>query len=259
MASSDFLFSGDLYLDRKTDAGASTGYLPPIEAGQIAIEETTELKTIKSKKRDTYGQVRRTVSLKQPSKIKVTLNEVSAEILALALLGTADARSVAAGTVASGAPTEVTLIPGRFVQLPHRHITPHVDVTSPIVIETDETTPVEIPLADVEINHRAGLIRYIGATLTEATACTLTYKHAGESGTRVAGGVKPTIKVGIMMDMKNIVDGESAFLVIDEATLTPTSPVDFMGDDFLSVELEGELVTLSDKTSPYILDLLTGG
>lgn len=259
MASSDFLFAGDVYIDRLTDAGVSTGYLPPIEAGLLSIEETTELKKRISKRRETYGQVRRTVSLKQPSKIKLTLNEVSPNILALALLGEVAERTVAAGTVASGAPSEVTLIPGRWVQLPHRNITPHVDVTSPIVIATDETTPESIPLTDVEINHRAGLVLYTGSALTEATACTLTYKHGGESGSRISGGVKPTIKAAILMDLKNIVDGEGAILVIDEATLTPTSPIDFASDDWISVELEGELVTLSDRTSPYILDLLGAG
>ncbi len=256
MASQDYLFAGDVYLEPKTDAGVSTGYLPPIEAGLLSIEETTEIKTRKSKKRETYGQIRRTVSLKQPSKIKLTLNEVNADILALALLGTTEARTVAAGTVSSGAPSKLTLIPDRWMVLPHRNITAHVDVTSPIVLATDAETPVSIPLTDVEINLRAGLIKYTGSTLTEPTAITATYKHGGESGRRVSGGVKPTIKVGILVDLKNSVDGEAAFLVIDEATLTPTAPVDFMSNDWISVELEGELVTLSDKTSPYILDLL---
>lgn len=255
MASSDFLFAGDCYLDRLTDAGVPTGYLPPIEAGLLSIEETTEIKRRISKRRETYGQVRRTVSLKQPSKIKLTLNEVSADILALALLGDVAARTVVSGEVTGADPAEITLIPGRWVRLPHRNLIADA-VATPIVFETDETTPVAIPLTDLEINLRAGLVMYTGSTLTEATACTATYHHSGESGQRIAGGVKPTIRVGIMMDLKNIVDGEAAYLVIDEATLTPTSPVDFASDDWLSVELEGELVTLGDRTSPYLLDLL---
>lgn len=253
--STDFILSGNVYVDRLTDAGESTGYLEPAEIGTLEISEKTELKTRKSKGRDTYGQVTATVSLKQPATLKVTLNSVDPDTLAIALLGEAASANQTGGTVSS-TPTEVTLIPDRWVPLPHTNITPHVAVTSPIVIATDETTPVTIDLDDVEINHRLGLVKYIGTTLTEATACTLTYKYGDATVTRVSGSVKPTIKMRLMLDGKNLVTGDNVRVTIDEATLTPSKAIDFMSDDWAQIELEGEMTTLTGKTSPYTVDIV---
>lgn len=249
------LMSGKVLLDRLTTAGASTGYLDPAEVGTLQIEETSEIKTLKSKGRETYGQTVATVTLKNPAKIKVTLNEVDPQALAVALLGTAATLTQNAGTVSSPE-TAITLIPDRWVPLPHQNITAHVPVTSPIVIATDETTPVSIPLTDVELDLRLGLVKYIGSTLTEATACTMTYKYGAVAGLRISGSVQPTVKMRILLDGKNLVTGQDVRVLIDEATLTPASPVDFAADDWATIELEGELTTLSGKTSPYVVDVL---
>lgn len=252
MATSDMLLSGDVLLDRLTDAGEPTGYLDPAEIGALSIEETTELKTRTSKRRDTYGQVTSTVSLKQPGKLKVTLNEVNPDTLAVVLLGTTATLAQTAGDVTG---EKVTLIPNRWVQLGKSNISANGTGTE-ITIATDEDTPVSIPLTDVEINHRTGMIKYIGSTLAEATACTIGYSYGVVSGTRVSGSVKPTVKMRVMLDGKNIVTGKDVRVVIDEATLTPASPIDFMSDDWGEIVLEGEMTTLPGKTSPYTVDFI---
>lgn len=249
------LMSGKVLLDRLTDAGVSTGYLDPAEVATLEIEETTELKTIKSRGRDTYGQVIATVSLKQPAKLKMTLQEVDPNALAVALLGTTEAISVTGGTV-SGTTDTLTLIPNRWVQMKHVNITPHAAVTSPIVIATTAQTPVTIPLTDVDIDERLGLIKYIGTILTQATEVTATYKYGNLAGTRISGSVKPTIKMRILLDGKNLVNGEDIRLLVDEATLTPSSPINFAADDWSSIEFSGELTTLTGKTSPYVVDVI---
>lgn len=255
--STDFILSGNVYVDRLSDSGEPTGYLEPAEIGTLEIKEETKLKTRTSKGRDTYGQVTATVSLKEPAKLKVTLNSVDPDTLAIALLGTVAARSQTAGTVASGAgATKVELIPDRWVPLPHSNIIPHVAVTSPITVATDETTPVTIPLTDVAFNHRLGLVKYTGSTLTEATACTLTYKYGDEASLRITGSVKPTVKMRLMLDGRNLVTGDNVRVIIDEATLTPSKPVDFMSDDWAEIALEGEMTTLPGKTAPYVVDIV---
>jgi hypothetical protein len=60
----------------------------------------------------------------------------------------------------------------------------------------------------------------------------------------------------ILLDGKNMVDGNDVRLLIDEATLTPAKPIDFASEDFSVIEFEGELTTLAGKTSPYIVDVL---
>ena len=256
MSNNVLLMSGKVFLDRLSDAGASTGYIDACEVAALQIEETTEIKTLKSRGRDTYGQVIATVSLKQPAKLKMTLQEVDPQALAVALLGTAGALTQTGATVGSGSPTAITLIPDRWVQLPHVNITPHDGSTSPIVIATAAETPVSVPLTDVELDTRLGLVKYIGTTLTAATACTMTYKYGNVSGTRISGSVKPTVRMRILLDGKNLVNGEDIRLLIDEATLTPASPIDFAAEDWSQIEFEGELTTLTGKTSPYTVDVI---
>jgi hypothetical protein len=45
-------------------------------------------------------------------------------------------------------------------------------------------------------------------------------------------------------------------VVIDEATLTPSSEVDFLSDDFVTLEMTGEMRTLPGKASPYTVTIL---
>lgn len=252
------LMSGKVLIDRLTDAGASTGYLDPAEVGTLQIEEKTEIKEITSKGRDTYGQVIATVSLKEPAKVKLTLKEVDPNALAVALLGTTAALTQSAATISS-TPDTFTLIPGRWVQMGNQNITPHVDVTSPIVVQTDvesPATPVAIDLDDLEFNYRLGLVKYTGTTLTAPTAVTATYKCGAAAGTRISGSVKPSVRMKILLDGKNLVNGEDIRVLIDEATLTPASPIDFASDDWAEIELEGSLTTLAGKTSPYTVDVI---
>jgi hypothetical protein len=249
-ASKAFLGSGKVYLDRLTAAGASTGLLDPAELGVLEIAETTELKKMTSKGHDTYGQVAASVSVKQPATLKISLKEVDAQIMALALLGTVSVFTQIAGTVAAAA-EDVTLIPGRWVQLAKRNITPHADPASPIVIATDVAVPVSVPLADVEINHRLGLIKYIGTTLTEPTACTIGYAYGLVSGSQIAGSTQPQVKFKILFDGMNMVTGEYVQVEIDEATCSPSSPIDFMSEDFAELILEGEMRTVAGQSAPY--------
>jgi hypothetical protein len=265
MAASAFLFSGDLYIDRLTDAGVSTGYLDVSNATQMAIGESTEVKTLKSKMRDTRGQVIATVSDKNPATLKLTLNEIDKDKLAMALLGDVSAMAQSAGRVSatSGAgetdnrPT-ITLIPGRWVELPHSNITAHGTGTE-ISIATTATVPVDVPLGEVEINHRLGQIKYVGdasPVLSAATAVKMTYSYGNVAGNRISGSTTPSIKAKLKLDGLNMIDGTSVIVVVDEATLTPSSEVDFLADDFVTLEMTGEMRTLSGKTSPYTVTIL---
>jgi hypothetical protein len=266
MAASAFLFSGDLYIDRLTDAGVSTGYLDVSNATQLAIGESTEVKILKSKMRDTRGQVIATVSDKNNATLKLTLNEINADKLAMALLGDVSALSQIAGRVSatSGADTTdnqptITLIPDRWVQLPHRNLTATGTGTE-IIIATTATTPVSVPLEEVEINHREGLIKYVGdasPVLSAATECKISYSYGNVSGYTISGSTTPSIKAKLKLDGLNMIDGTSCIVTIDEATLTPSSEVDFLSDDFVTLEMTGEMRTLSGKTHPYTVEIIS--
>jgi len=206
--------------------------------------------------RATRGQVIATVSDKKPATLKLTLNQIDKDKLAMALLGSVAALTQTAGTVLSP-PTTLTLIPGRWVKMPYTNITANVAVTSPIVIATTAQTPVSVPLTDVEFNLRQGLVKYIGTSLTVATECTMTYKYGNVSGSIISGSTTPSIKAKLMLDGINVVDGTSCIVTIDEATLTPSKEVDFLADDFVTLEMTGEMRTLTGKSSPYTVELIS--
>lgn len=254
--SNDFLLAGDLYLDRLTTDGLSTGWMSPCEVGKLEFEESADIKTRNSKMRDTYGQVKTSVALKKTAKFKLTLNEITPSILAMSLLGENVLISQSAGNVTSASPSVITLTPGKWIDLPHRFIKPHVAVTSPIVIETDEATPVIIPLSDVEINTRLGQILYTGSTLTDATQCNVTYYFDSYTSSKINGSVQPVVKLRVKLDGKNLVTGRDVIVTIDEATVSPKSPIDFMSDDWSEVQLEGEMTTVEGKTSPYTVEFM---
>ncbi|WP_295446269.1 hypothetical protein [uncultured Thiodictyon sp.] len=255
VSASAFVFSGDLYIDRLTDAGVSTGFLDVSNATQLAIGETTDIKTQLSKMRATRGQVLATVATKKPATLKLTLNQIDKDKLAMALLGSVSILTQGAATIGAGTPTALTLIPGRWVQMPHTNITAHAAGTSPIVI-TKTAGSVNVPLTDVEFNLRQGLVKYVGTSLTAATACTMTYKYGSVAGYTISGSTTPTIKATLLLDGLNVVDGTSVILTIDEATLTPSKEIDFLADDFATLEMTGEMRTLSGKSAPYTVELI---
>jgi len=245
-----FLGAGKVYLDRLTDAGASTGFLDTAEVGTLEISESTELKTMTSKSHESYGTTIASVSVKQPAALKLSLKEIDVDNMALALLGTVAAYTQTGGTVAAGAEA-VTLIPGKWVKLANENITAHEAAVSEIVIGTDADPVVSVPLTDVELNLRLGLIKYTGSSLTEATDCTIGYTYGTVTGSRISGSVQPQVKFKVLFDGRNLVTGEYVKVEIDEAICTPSSPVDFMNDDFAELEMEGEMRVVDGQTAPY--------
>ncbi|WP_295445131.1 hypothetical protein [uncultured Thiodictyon sp.] len=254
MTAQAYAFAGTLYIDRLTDAGVSTGFLRVSNATKLAISETTDIKTLTSRMRETYGQIIATVSVKKPATLKLTLDQIDKDKLALALLGSVTNLAQTAGTVSSGTPTTLTLIPGRSVRMPHANITAN-SAGSLIVVATTDTVPVTVPITDLSFNLRLGLVEYVGDSLIAATPVTMSYKYGDVAGFTISGSTCPSIKVGLLLDGINLVDGTNCEVWIDEATLTPSSEVDFLSDSFMSLEMTGQMRTISGKTCPYTVQL----
>jgi hypothetical protein len=118
------------------------------------------------------------------------------------------------------------------------------------IIEYSATT-------DYTINHRVGLLQAVSTgNITDGEPLQVTYDFNAVSGSLINGSVKPTIKTKLMLDGRNAANGKSVIVHIDEAVLSPSSEVDFLSDDWTTLELEGTLKTLSGQTSPYSVELL---
>lgn len=248
MSNDVLLMAGKVWLNRLTDAGESTGYLDPSETAKLAIGEEAEIKTLKSKGRDTYGQVIAAVTLKKTPTLELTLMEVNPRALAMALLG-----DLATGTQQNTYITDdpVTLIPGMWVPLTYRDLSP-----SGAVSVSAGNPPSTVPSTDYQMNFRLGMIRYIGTDFTVPTPAVVSYQLSSVSWRRIAGSVRPTVRVSIILDGKNLVSGKDVRVIIDEATITPTKAIDFMSDDWAELAFKGEMRTLPNKTSPYIVEFI---
>jgi hypothetical protein len=238
------LGSGDLYINRKVD-GVSQGLLLIGNATQFEITESSEVKERTSKQRETYGQVLDTVYIKQPTMVKIALDEMNKDNLAMALLGSVATFSETEGAVVGESVTVGAL--GNWVNVSASSLTSDA-VT--VKDETDTTTYVEG--TDYEVNKRLGMIRPLaGGGISQGDVILVSYTGADVTGSVISGAVQPQIEAEIMLDGRNLADGTPMQVMVDRAVMAPTSPVDFLSDDWTTLELEGRALTVEGKTSPY--------
>ena len=93
-----FLGGGDLYIDRLTSAGAVQGYKIAGNATKFALIPESEIKEQTGRGRSNYGQVIASATLPGKTSLKLTLNQLDAENLAIAFLGSVTAGSAAASS-----------------------------------------------------------------------------------------------------------------------------------------------------------------
>lgn len=243
---SGLLCAGDVYIDRLTDGGASTGLRKIGNATLLSLQESTETVQRTSRQRATYGQALDTVQVKQPTQLAITLDEIDRENLAFALLGEAATQTI---TGASVTDEEVTAKLDRWVPLAHRDV-------SAVVVQDETDTTTYVAGTDYELNARLGWIRAIpGGAIAENAVLHVDYAYASATIAKVAGATKPTIRAKLILDGKNLANGDQIIVTIDETTLTPNSAVDFLSAEFVSLEMTGTPKTLDGQTSPYTVEL----
>ncbi|MCD1597863.1 hypothetical protein [Rheinheimera aquimaris] len=242
---SGLMLSGNIFIDRLTDTGASTGLIGPINVTQLAINTPSNEAVRSSKKKASYGQALDVVKTAQPTEVTIAFDDQPAELLAMALLGDTAEINQGSGT----ATDEAVTLPanGRWAKLAHSNLA-EIGVSGAIVSPAG-------PLAvatDIEINYAAGLVRAKkGGAMEAGGAITLTYQYNAISGISVKGGLRPQIRARILGDMKNLATGKNANLDIPEASLAPTNAVDFMASEFVTTTLAGKIKLLDGKDAPF--------
>ena len=244
---SGLLLAGDVYFDRLTDQGASTGLVGPINTTQLSLNTPSESVERTSKKKNSYGQVLDSVVLAQPSELTIAIDDQPADILALALLGDLEDLNQASGSVVDNV---VTLPTGnKWVKLAHGNL----GATVTAKLAADDSP---ISTAAFEVNYSLGLVRSTpGGSLDDAeTAIKLTYDHAAITGSRIKGAARPTIRVRIYLDGTNLATGLPVKCNIPEAVVAPSDALDLMASEYVTTTLSGKVKLLDGETSPFYLD-----
>lgn len=236
------LASGDLYVDRLADDGSSTGLVFTGNAVTLEIQANSEIKEQTGKGRTTYGQVIASVNLAQPHGLKVALNQLDKTTLAIAFLGEQTALSSEATSIADEV---VAAKLDKYVEMSKRGL-------SAVVVTDSAGTTTYAAGTDYEVNPRLGMIKCLSTgAITEGQSLKVDATVAAEAGYKVLGATQPTVKMKLKLDGKNLVNGKTIIVTIWEAQVKPSSPVDFLADDFSALELEGTMVTPTGKTAPY--------
>ena len=243
---SGLLLAGDVYFDRLTDTGVSTGLVGPINATQLSINTPSETVDRTSRQKASYGQVLDSVTIPQPTEITIQFDDQPAEMLAMALLGDIEAINQGAGEVTDAL---ITLPPaGRWAKLPHGNI-----ASTGVSAKDEQDEPVSA--AAYQINYATGMI---AATADGALAAggeiKLSYSYAAVSGNRIKGAVRSTIRARVYLDGTNLANGKPVKCDIPLINAAPTEAVDLMASEFVSTTLGGKVLLKDGETAPFYLD-----
>ena len=237
-----FLGSGDLYIDRLSDAGVAQGAKIAGATTKFALNTESELKEQTGKGRDNYGQVIASATIPGKTTLGLTINQLDAENMALAFLGDVSAFTQAS---ASGQTADVTAIADRFVEVGFEQI-------GNVVVKDETDTETYVPGTDYELNTRLGMIKVLSTgDISAGDVLHLTFDVAAVSASKVTGSTSPIVRCKLVLDGKNYVNGKNCRVTVFDARLKPNTEVDFLSDDFLPLELEGLCEIPEGKTTSF--------
>lgn len=240
-----FIGGGDLYMDRLTASGESTGLIKAGNAIKLALRVASETVKLTARGRDNYGQTLASVTRITASTVNLDLNQIDRHTLAAIFMGEAADRTGAGGDVTD---KEITARVGRWVELGH------LNVSAVVVKDNDDIAPITYTAGiHYELSPRLGMIRVLAAEGGPAEGDTLVinYTWAAETGFRITGATRPEVKVALLLDGKNDHDGTPVIVKVFEGHLRPASEVDFLSEDFTTLQFEGEMITPPGKSWPF--------
>lgn len=108
---------------------------------------------------------------------------------------------------------------------------------------------------DYDVNPSVGMVKAIkGGAIFEGQPLKISASVIAYEGTRVTGATQNSIRCRIMFDGINLVDGTPTIVRIDEAVISSKAALDFLADNFGSVPLSGQMVTLPGKDGPFTIE-----
>lgn len=98
MAARGYLFEGSLYMARYI-GGVLQPMQGPLEGSVLNLQTNVQQVDMTSRGKGTYGQLLESVTIQQPADLAVTINEGTAEVMALGLMGSVSALSQTSGSL----------------------------------------------------------------------------------------------------------------------------------------------------------------
>ncbi|XVJ69890.1 MAG: hypothetical protein HEQ39_09710 [Rhizobacter sp.] len=257
MSTRGYIGYGDIHLNPWSPlTGLQLGWVYGGDAKKFAIKPNSEKKELESRGRDTGGQVIGSVVRNKPAELNITFQEVNKANLTLAFMGELISFNQSAQTVSAQA-----YVIGKTggLGVPHRNINP-----ATVVLTNDGATTTYVANTDYTFNTRLGMLFVVPgsaldiavqAAVSPGFAVRLSYAALAQTGSRIRGAVRASIRTQIRFDGKNDLDGSPMDAEVYEAVLTPDSEFDFLADDWGELELSGTMNTPLGKAEPFIVNL----
>lgn len=240
-----FKGAGHLLIDIFDSSGNPTGnYYQFGNATSLTLSPQAETESRESNYPETYGEELESVTQKQPTKFKATVNDVPRKVMALATFGRDIDFSQAAAT--EDQTYVVTPTPGAVTLLPHLSILESGLAIAPAVGDA------LVLGTDFEVDLAGGAIKWL-ETAKVTGSLTVTYRHGLIDGYAVQGGTESQIKGAIRMIGVNFASGKKCVLDVWGASFQPTSEIDFFAKSFLNVTFEGQIQVMSGKSEPFLI------
>ena len=244
---SGVLAEGTLYIDRIVN-GVATGRTKWPGVAKLEIKPNSELVEQTSKDKGKYGQITGSVAINKPAELSLTIADITADALAMALQGTYAATSQGSGTVTAEV---ITAKSGKFVELTKRNVK-----AAGFSLTNSAATVTYVLGTDYNVNYAMGWVEILSTgTITDAQSLKANYTYEATAGSKIQGGTLAQIKGKIELDGTNLVDGTPLVVTIWEATLTADGAVDFMSDKMIELSLNGRMSTPTGKAAPFETDI----
>lgn len=109
---------------------------------------------------------------------------------------------------------------------------------------------------DYLVNRSLGWVKaLVGGALYDRQAVKVSGSAAIYTGKRIRGAVNTDLRARMVLDGRNLVDGNDVTVTVWEAVLAPDSALDLLNGEFTSTSLSGTLKTPTGYTEPFVMDL----
>ena len=245
------IFSGDLYIRFKNNAGAFGKRIGPINGTTLIINPGAgdQIERI-SKMRGQVGQALDSIVDASTPQVTLGFDDISDELWQMIFRGVSAAINESGGTASAEA---VTAAKEGWVYLANRNISAWTSLTG------SGGTPTHADGTDyeVELNHGA-LFTRAGGAISDAASLEANYTYLGVTGYKVSGNQLDELRAEIDLWGVNRASGVPIRVHVREAVLTPDSQPDFMSStEFVAAAFSGTAITPSGQSDPYYLERLT--
>lgn len=220
------IYSGDLFAAELVN-GVAQGLLKFGNATKFEIKENSDIKTRKSKQRGDYGSAKDTVAIKSPADLSIMIDDFDeAQMRAVFLAQSADVSRAILPVVdeSHAVPTSGDF----YITLNHSNVSA-LTVTGLVAGDDYEL-----------VDASSGLVKVIGTgAAVVGTPILVSYTSAAQAGVEVSGGLRANRRFKFVLIGENLANGDAVRVEVFNALVTPNNGVDFLSEEFVTVDLSG--------------------